>query len=196
MLRREIQARVLLARQRPFRRDPEPVSVIDTTTMWREELIRGAATYEPAEGWRYMVSDRHAVTIGYLIVEPLRSAALGEADFADRMTAWLGDLPDELTVEVVNDLAQTMPEGLDLTVANSRYLISSWEAEIAARARREQLNEDRLERERQRLAWELEIRSALRKRNLPAGSVTFGSGDSHVTVQRATLDQLLGIEAQ
>lgn len=198
MKRKDIPLRVPLAfsdhrHERNLRRG-RPVAVIDLTSMWIETVTQGKGAYERAAGWRYMVDERNSVKIGYLVVESYSTPPTTEDDRLDRLNAWLLDLPDELTPEVVTALARKMPEGLDIGVVNGMYLIDTWEAGTAQRVERERLAAEQRERERQRLEWQTAVRDAITERVGDAAGVRFDYS-SEVYLRGDTISQLLGLSS-
>ena len=84
-----------------------------------------------------------------------------------------------------------MPEGLDLGVANGRYLVNTWEAEMAARDKRERLVREKQEREREYIEWVKAIRFAAAEKGVGSDQFYFGPS-SYVSVRPEALAHLLG----
>lgn len=166
MQRKDIKTGELLAKGKAPRL--APAFVLDTSTLWKRttgdrtmDNQRRRITWEPVGGSR---PGTRGGRYGYATERWGLLAAVGTEHYnrdrheeaAETLRTWLASIadPHTLTPETVADLAAAAPEGVEVTIIESRDLIGEWDTTLAAVARTERINRERtaeVERERQRL---------------------------------------------
>lgn len=158
MQKKDIKPHQLLAYQSYPGSDPEPVTVLDTVSLWTKgwSKKRKVDLYQRSEDSRYNVQGGYAgyprVVTGYLALSldndhnhgELRDKTLNE------MLNVVAGLPAELTATDVNALRAVLPDGVVLGVWNNRNFAGDWkaiEAEHQARAEKHRKELERLEAE-------------------------------------------------
>lgn len=158
MQKKDIKPHQLLAYQSYPGSDPEPVTVLDTVSLWTKRWSKKQKVdlYQRSEDSRYNVQGGYAayprVVTGYLALSldndhnhgELRDKTLNE------MLNVVAGLPAELTATDVNALRAVLPDGVVLGVWNNRNFAGDWktiEAEHQARAEKHRKELERIEAE-------------------------------------------------
>jgi hypothetical protein len=166
MQRKDIRTGVLYAKGQGHRL--APAFVLDTATLWKRTTggrtmddQRRRITWEPVTDTR---AGRRGGRYGYSAERWGLLAAIGAEHYnrdrheeaAETVRTWLANVadPHTLTPDTVAALATGAPEGIEITIIESRDLIGEWDSTLAGIARAERIEREwaaEAERERKRL---------------------------------------------
>lgn len=115
---------------------PSPVAVLDKATLWEyQRPPRGTVKWERSDynragSYRGFLTDGTRYW-GYLAVMGDKIHTEADSDnAAERVRSYVGDGIPDLTPEALADAYNTMPDGLKLTVVDSRHLVGDWDKTI------------------------------------------------------------------